>query len=355
MAEKEIQLKDRTIGPGHASYFIAEAGINHNGDLEMAMQLVDVAADAGADAVKFQTFNPDTLITKKSGKARYQKSSLDDTETFHQMLSRLALSYEDFRLLSNHAHERGISFMSKGYKEELDFLFEVGVPMFKIDSASIIYHSHIRKAATFGLPIVLSTGTATLGEVESALGIIRATGDSEVILLHCTTAYPCPMEQLNLKAMVTLRNAFEVNVGLSDHSVGYEATLAATALGAVAIEKHFTLDRNLPGPDHKASVEPDELSELIKSVRRVEAAMGSGIKGPTEAERENMLIVRRSLVAERDIRYGEVFDDSMVSFKRPSGGLGEEFLEVILGRVANVDILEGDPIVWDVIGGLSGG
>jgi N,N'-diacetyllegionaminate synthase len=355
MAENEIKLKGRTIGPGHPSYFIAEAGINHNGNLDMAMELVDVAADAGVDAVKFQTFNPDTVITKNAGKARYQKSDSEDTETFHGMLSRLALNYEDFRLLRDRAHEKGISFMSKGYKEDLNFLFDIGVPMFKIDSASIIYHSHISKAATFGIPIVLSTGTATLGEVEKALGLIRAGGDSDVILLHCTTAYPAPIDQMNLKAMATLRTAFDVNVGLSDHSEGYEAALAATAMGSVALEKHFTLDRNLTGPDHKASIEPDELVQLVKSVRKVEAALGSPVKGPTETERENMLVVRRSLVAERDIKKGEPFDESMVSFKRPAGGLGEEFKEIVLGRVATSDIPEGDPITWDIVGGFSNG
>lgn len=350
-----IDIAGRKIGPGQPCFVIAEAGVNHNGNLDMAMQLVDVAAEAGADAVKFQTFNPDTLVTKTAGKARYQKASRDDRETFYEMLCHLRLTYDDFRKLSDRAQERGILFMSKGYKEDLDFLFELGVPMFKIDSASIIYYSHLRKAAEFGIPIVLSTGTATLGEVEKALETIYEAGNHQVILLHCTSAYPTPIEQVNLRAMVTLRNAFGLNVGLSDHSEGIEVALAAVALGAVVVEKHFTLDRNLPGPDHRASLEPDELAALVRGIRKVEAALGSSRKRPTTLERENTLVIRRSLVAERAIKAGELFDTSTVSFKRPSGGLGEEFMEVILGRIATRDIGEGEPITWDVVGGFAGG
>jgi N-acetylneuraminate synthase/N,N'-diacetyllegionaminate synthase len=269
------------------------------------------------------------------------------------MLCRLQLTYNDFRKLNNRARERGITFISKGYKQELDFLHDLNVPFFKIDSASIIYYSYLRRAAQFGIPIVLSTGTATLGEVEKALKVIYDEGNRQVILLHCTTAYPAPVEQINLRAMLTLKNAFGLNVGLSDHSTGVEVALAAVALGSVVIEKHFTLDRNQPGPDHRASLEPDELQALIQGVSKVQAALGSPLKAPTSLERENMLVVRRSLVAECDIKAGESFKASMISFKRPSGGLGEDFLEVILGRLATKAIKEGEPITWDMVGGFS--
>lgn len=354
MAEPdEIRLGKRTIGPGYPCYIVAEAGINHNGSLRMAMKLIDVAVKAGADAVKFQTFNPDTVFTKTATKVGYQKTGSKDEETAYEMVRKLALSYDDFRQLNDYAHERGIAFFSKGHKEDIDFLVGLNVPMLKIDSSQLIWYSHIRKVAEQGIPIILSTGTCTLGEVEKALEIIYEAGNRDVVVLHCTTAYPAPIDQVNLQAMVTLKNAFGVNVGLSDHSEGIEASLGAVALGAAMIEKHFTLNRTLPGPDHQASLEPDQLTVLVTSVRKVEAALGSPIKSPTVIERENIRAVRRSIVAECDIMAGERFDVSNVSFKRPLGGLGEEFMEVVLRRVATRDIQEGEPITWDVVGGFA--
>lgn len=350
-----LRIGARTVGEGHPAFVIAEAGINHNGKLELAMQLVDVAAEAGADAVKFQTFNPDTLVTRAAAKARYQKSAEDDSQTFHALLKQLWLPDSAFEKLARHAQQRGIAFMSKGYYEELDLLVRLGVPALKIDSASIIYFSLLRKAAGFGLPIVLSTGGSTLGDVERALAEIAAVREVPVVLLHCTTAYPAPPEQMNLRAMRTLRQAFGLPVGLSDHSQGIEVALAAIAMGATILEKHFTLDRMLPGPDQKASLEPPELRALIEGIRKIEAALGDSTKRPTELELENMRTVRRSLVAERAIRAGETFGAQNVSFKRPSGGLGEELLEVVSGRVALRDIAEGEPITWAVIGGPARG
>ena len=350
-----VPIGQRLVGEGQPCYIVAEAGVNHNGSLVMARQLIDVAVAAGADAVKFQTFNPDTAVTKSAAKASYAKTGAGDQETFYEMLCRLALSHDDFRQLNDHARERGIVFFSKGYKDDTDFLVGLDVPMLKIDSSQITWYSHIRKVAEQKLPVILSTGTATLGEVEKALEITYEAGNHDVIVLHCTTAYPAPIDQINLRAMVTLRNAFGVNVGLSDHSLGIEAALGAVALGAVMIEKHFTLDCALPGPDHRASLEPDGLASLVQGVRRVEAALGGPIKGPRPVERENMLLVRRGLVAECYINSGARFDSSNVSFKRPSGGLGEEFMDVVLGRIATRDIGEGQPITWDVVGGFSDG
>jgi len=350
-----LHIGGRAVGEGHPAFVIAEAGINHNGKLDIAMQLVDVAAEAGADAVKFQTFNPDTLVTRTAAKARYQKSSQDDQQTFYELLTQLRLSDEAFEKLARHARQRQIIFMSKGYYEELDLLVRLGVPVLKIDSASVIYHSLLRKAAGFGLPIILSTGGSTLGEVERALAEIASVKSVPVVLLHCTTAYPAPVEQINLRAMHTLREAFGLPVGLSDHSQGIEVSFVAVGLGACVIEKHFTVDRSLPGPDQKASLEPGELKALMQGIRKVESALGSGRKGPTELELENLRTVRRSLVAERDIRAGEALDPTNISFKRPSGGLGEEMHGVVCGRIALRDIAEGEPITWDVVGGPARG
>lgn len=351
MTSTAIRIGDRLVGAGHPCFIIAEAGINHNGNLDMAIELVDVASASGADAVKFQTFDPDTLVTRSAGKAQYQKTSDDDTQTFYELLKGLQLPDSAFEKLSRHAAQRGIIFMSKGYFKELDLLVGLGVPVLKIDSASAIYYSLLRKAAGYGLPVILSTGGCNLGEVEKALAILADSGNPRVIVLHCTTAYPAPVEQMNLRAMGTLREAFGVTVGLSDHSQGIEVALAAVALGASVIEKHFTLSRSLPGPDHPASLEPQELTHLVAGIRKVESAMGGARKRATSLELENLRIVRRSLVADRDIRAGERFTTDSVAFKRPSGGLGEDLLEVVLGRVAARDIAEGEAITWAVVGG----
>lgn len=346
-----IKIAERPVGYGEPCFIVAEAGINHNGDLDTAMQLVDVAADAGVDAVKFITFNPDTLITKGAAKARYQKSGEEDQETFYQMLKGLWLSDDCFRQLSDRARERGIIFMSKGYMGELDFLVSLGVPVLKIDSASVVYYSLLRKAGAMALPVILSTGGASLGEVERALDELMQAGCSEIVLLHCTSAYPTPAEQVNLRAMLTLRDAFGLNVGLSDHSKGIEISLAAVALGATVIEKHFTLDRAMPGPDHQASLEPEELRQLVAGIRKIETALGDPRKKATPLESENMLVVRRSLVADNTIEAGEVFTEESLAFKRPAGGLSEDLKNVVVGRIASRRLEPGDPITWDVVGG----
>jgi len=351
MTTTQIRAGTRLIGAGQPCFLIAEAGINHNGNLDMAIELVDVASASGADAVKFQTFDPDTLVTKSAGKARYQKSGENDTQTFYELLKSLQLPDSAFEKLSRHAAQRGIMFMSKGYFKELDLLVGLKVPLLKIDSASVIYHSLLRKAAGYGLPVVLSTGGCNLGEVEKALAVLAGSGNPPVILLHCTTAYPAPVEQVNLRAMATLHAAFGLNVGLSDHSQGIEVSLAAVALGATVIEKHFTLSRSLEGPDHQASLEPQELASLVSGMRKVESALGDPRKRASSLELENLQIVRRSLVAERAISKGERFTNGCVAFKRPSGGLGEDMLEVVLDRVATRDIAEGEAITWEVVGG----
>ncbi|MCB1178978.1 MAG: N-acetylneuraminate synthase [Leptospiraceae bacterium] len=344
--------KNRFIGNGHPCFIIAEAGINHNGDINLAKKLIDLAKEAGADAVKFQTYNPDTLVTKKASKAKYQKTDDSDSETFYSMLKKLYLPKEAFQELSEHAKSRGIIFMSKAYMEFLDFLVGLGTPALKIDSASIIHLSYVKKIAEYNLPVIVSTGTSTLGEIEKALEVIHSTGNKKVVLLHCTTAYPTPIEEVNLNVMTTLKKSFGTHIGFSDHSEGIEMALASIPLGATVIEKHFTIDKNMEGPDHKASLEPQELKNLVDGVTKIQKGLGSFRKIPTPTEKENMKIVRRSLCAKKDIKAGEVFSEDLIDFKRPYNGLGEDMKEVIFKRVAAVDIEEGDPITWEVVGDL---
>jgi sialic acid synthase SpsE len=317
----------------------------------MARRLIDAAAEAGADVVKFQTFKAERVVTRDAAKADYQKRAAGDGQTMYEMLKALELGYDDFRELRKHAAARGLLFMSKGHKEDLEFLVEIGVPALKIDSAAVVYYSLLEKAGGLGLPVVFSTGGSNLGEVERALGVLEAHGNPPVALLHCTTAYPTPPEQINLRAMLTLRDAFGLDTGLSDHSEGIEVPIAAVAMGACIIEKHFTLDRALPGPDHKASLEPAELAAMIRGIRKVERALGDPRKRATPLEQKNMKLMRRSLVAERAIGAGELLAADMIGFKRPGSGLGEDLLPVILGRTAARAVAAGEPITWDAVGG----
>ena len=353
MTGQAFNIGGRLVGEGQPCLVIAEAGVNHNGSLDVALRLVDAAAEAGADVVKFQTFKAERVVSRRAAKADYQKTGEGDSQGMLEMLKRLELSGDDFRAIADHARHRGIIFMSKGHREDIDFLVELGVPALKIDSAAVVYYSLLRKAAGTGLPIILSTGGSKLGEVEKALDILAEHGDPPVALLHCTTAYPAPFDQINLRAMLTLKAAFGLSVGFSDHSEGIEIPIAAAALGACIIEKHFTLDRSLPGPDHKASLEPQELRRMVDGIRKIEQALGDPRKRPTELERRNMQLMRRSLVAERDIAAGEHLHADMVAFKRPGSGLGEDFLDLVIGRVAAKAIAAGDPITWDRIGGFA--
>lgn len=353
MTTQSFSIGGRGVGEGQPCLVIAEAGVNHNGSLEMALQLVDAAAEAGADVVKFQTFKTERVVSRRAAKADYQKTGSADGQTMYEMLKRLELSDDEFRAIAAHAKSRGIIFMSKGHREDIDFLVELGVPALKIDSAAVVYYSLLRKAAGMGLPVILSTGGSRLGEVEKALDLLAAHGNPPVALLHCTTAYPAPPDQVNLRAMATLRAAFGLPTGFSDHTEGIEIPIAAAALGACIVEKHFTLDRALPGPDHKASLEPQELRRMVEGIRKVEQALGDPRKRPTELEQRNMQVMRRSLVAERDIAAGERLQADMIAFKRPGTGLGEDFLDLLVGRLAARPIAAGEPITWDSIGGFA--
>ena len=319
---------------------IAEAGVNHNGDRALALQLVDVAAKAGADLVKFQTFKADRLVTLHASKAEYQKQTTLPDESQYAMLQRLELTREMHEALIAHCASRGIGFFSTGFDSaSIDMLVELGQDRFKVPSGEITNLPYLRHVGRYGKPVILSTGMATLGEIEAALAVLESAGTprDRITVLHCNTEYPTPMSDVNLRAMLTIRDAFDVAVGYSDHTSGIEVAVAAVALGATVIEKHFTLNRNLPGPDHKASLEPGELAAMVAAIRNVEQALGGGIKRRTTSEAKNAPIARKSLVAACAIRRGDVFSESNLSVKRPGTGVSPMRWDEVLGRKAPRD------------------
>jgi N,N'-diacetyllegionaminate synthase len=317
---------------------IAEAGVNHNGDLILAQKLIDVAAEAGVDFVKFQTFKPDKLVIPYAKKAEYQSQVVDDTESQYSMLKKLHLSREIHEALIEHCELRGVKFFSTGFDlESIDLLLELGVDCFKVPSGEITNLPYLNYVGSYGKSVILSTGMATLKEVGDALSLLERAGTprDRVTVLHCTTEYPTPMIDVNLSAMLTIRDTFGVDVGYSDHTLGIEVAIAAVALGARVIEKHFTLDRNLPGPDHKASLEPHELKSMVGAIHNIEKAMGDGIKRPSASELKNMSVARKSLVAACIIQEGEVFTETNLTVKRPGTGLSPMRWEEVLGLHAS--------------------
>ncbi|MDE6445167.1 MAG: N-acetylneuraminate synthase [Muribaculaceae bacterium] len=318
---------------------IAEAGVNHNGSFELACRLVDAAADAGADYVKFQTFRTENLVTRSVGAADYQKRNCNAESQF-QMLKNLELTFGEFRHLADYCRTRGIGFLSTPFdRESTDFLASLGMDYMKIPSGELTNLPYLRHAAATRIPPIISTGMSTLSDVEGALSVFLDAGfsRSEIILLHCTTQYPTPFGDVNLRAMETLRNAFGVQTGYSDHTEGIEVPVAAVALGAAVIEKHFTLDRNMEGPDHKASLEPSQLSAMVTSIRNIEAALGSGIKHVADSERENIRAARKSIVAAEPIKKGEAFSENNLTVKRPGTGISPMMWDDVLGRTAAYD------------------
>jgi N,N'-diacetyllegionaminate synthase len=319
---------------------IAEAGVNHNGDMALAKQLIDVAADAGADLVKFQTFNADRQVTQAAAKADYQLQQTDQAETQHAMLRRLELSEAMHHALIAHCATRGIGFFSTGFDiPSLDLLRGLGQKLFKIPSGEITNLPYLRHVGQWGGPLILSTGMATLGDIEAALDVLVRSGTalSAITVLHCTTEYPTPMVDVNLRAMLGIQAALGVAVGYSDHTPGIEVATAAVALGATVIEKHFTLSRNLPGPDHQASLEPAELSAMVRAIRNIEVALGDGVKRISASEAKNRPIARKSLVAARAIKQGERFSPDNVTAKRPGTGLSPMLWDEVMGQVARRD------------------
>jgi N,N'-diacetyllegionaminate synthase len=319
---------------------IAEAGVNHNGELGLAKELIDVAAEAGADIVKFQTFSADRLVTRTVKKANYQTLNTDGQESQHEMLRRLELSAEMHRELIAHCGTRNIGFFSTGFDiESVDLLVSLDQDHFKIPSGEITNLPYLRHIGQLGKSVIISTGMATLGEIESAIDVIEQAGTprTNMTVLHCTTEYPTPMAEVNLRAMQSIHTAFGVAVGYSDHTLGIEVAIAAVAMGASVIEKHFTLDRNLLGPDHKASLEPEELKAMVAAIRNIEIALGDGIKRLTPSEAKNKPIARKSLVANSAIKAGEAFSAENITTKRPSTGISPMRWDEVIGRTSPRD------------------
>jgi N-acetylneuraminate synthase len=322
------------VGAGHPTFVIAEAGVNHNGDLERALALVDAAADAGADAVKFQTFRADAVVTALAPQAAYQRRRAP-ARSQHDMLRRLELSEDAHRRLQRRATRRRLAFLSTPFDAaSADFLQAIGVPAFKIPSGELTNVPFLRHIARFGRPIIMSTGMATLDEVRDAVATIRRARRCPMALMHCVSCYPASPEEINLRAILTLAKEFDVPVGYSDHTMGIHAAIAAVALGACIIEKHLTLDRRLRGPDHAASLEPDEFEAMVREIRDVERMLGSGVKQPVPRERSIARVARRSLVTSVPIQKGSRLAAQMLTCKRPGTGLPPAAFEDVVGRTA---------------------
>ncbi len=340
---------------GRPVFIIAEAGVNHNGDPALAEKLVDAAVEAGADAVKFQTFKADRVISRSAPKADYQREAAEREESQLEMVRRLELSADAHRDLCRYCEEKGIAFISTPFDEgSVDLLDELRVPLFKIPSGEITHLPFLEYAACKGRDIILSTGMSTLAEVGEAVETIRMVwkdgGESpRLTLLHCVSSYPAPPEESNLRAMETLRDAFHLPVGFSDHTPGIAVALAAAAMGACVIEKHFTLDRNLPGPDQRASLEPVELRALVRGIRTVERALGDGVKRPMPSEKNTREVARRSLVAAVDIPEETLVTEGMLAMKRPGTGIPPKAFRKVLGRKAKKKICADELIAWEML------
>jgi N,N'-diacetyllegionaminate synthase len=359
LAEAELILKSQTIkvgigskmvGEGEPCFIIAEAGVNHNGSLEYAKKMIDTAKLAGADAVKFQNFTAEEIATSGAEKAEYQRETTCRDESQYDMLKKLELQEWEFRNLADYAKARDIIFMSTPFSSRgVDALEKIGVPAYKIASGEITNFPLLEYIAKKGKPVILSTGMSTLDEIDEALNTLRSAGAKEIILLHCITSYPAKMEEVNLTAMALLKSTFGLPIGLSDHTLGITAPIAAVALGACVIEKHFTLDRNLPGPDQKASLEPSALKALVTAVRDVEKALGNGFKQPTEDEEKIRLISRRSIVAGIEIPKGAILTEGMLALKRPGTGIAPKDLKKLVGKKAKKTIPIDHLIAWDMV------
>lgn len=329
------------------TYIIAEAGVNHNGSLAMAKQLIDVASDAGADAVKFQTFKANKLVSKSAQKADYQKQTTDADESQHAMIKKLELDRAAHLELIAYCKTRSIEFLSTPFDDDsIELLDELGLATFKIPSGEITNVPYLRHIGSLNKRIILSTGMANLGEIEAAIQVLTQAGTQRenIDILHANTEYPTPMRDVNLKAMQTLGQAFNLPYGYSDHTNGIEVPIAAVALGASVIEKHFTLDRSLPGPDHKASLEPDELSAMVSAIRNIEIALGSPVKQPSPSEAKNKAIARKSLVASTAIKQGDIFSENNLTVKRPGTGISPLRWDEIMGTAAPRDYQEDELI-----------
>lgn len=336
---KKVRIGNRLIGEGEPCFIIAEAGINHNGDVKLAKRLIDVAKKAEVDAVKFQTFRAEEMVTRNAEKATYQKESTGTEVSQLDMIKKLQLSGKDFQELFAYAKLKGIIFLSSPFdKGSVDLLDQLGVPAFKIPSGEITNFGLLRHIARKRKPVIISTGMSKHREIREALEVIRKEGVVEIILLHCVSCYPARIEDMNLRVMGTLQRVFKLPVGLSDHTLGTTIPIAAAALGASVIEKHFTLHKEMAGPDHKASLEPEELKQMAKAVRQVEIAIGDGKRRLTAEEERIKKVVRRSIVARADIHKGTIIIEEMLDIKRPGTGIEPKYIESVVGNVAKTTI-----------------
>lgn len=345
-----IRIGERLIGHGQPVFIIAEAGVNHNGDLDRAIAMIDAAVAARADAVKFQTYSTEALITRTAPKAQYQSLTTDPGESQFKMLKRLEISEEFQRQLVKHCRQRDILFLSTPYDEgSADQLEDLDVSAFKVASTDTTNIPFLKYLARKERPIILSTGMCNLGEVEEAVFAIKDENNQDIVILQCTAQYPAPIQEMNLKTMATMRKAFRCPVGFSDHSEGIGASPWAVAAGACVVEKHFTLSRKLPGPDHRASLEPEELTELVKTIREVEQAMGDGIKRPTASELPNKLTHQKSVVARRNIAEGQIITSEDLTCKRPGTGVRPRYLEKFVGLRARRNIAADELLDWTLV------
>ena len=327
---------------------IAEAGVNHNGDIETAKRLIDVASDAGVDYVKFQTFKANKIVTKQAKRADYQNENTKNLDTQYEMLKKLELNEDAHQVLIKYCNDKGIKFLSTGFDlDSLEFLHKIGIRLAKIPSGEITNYPYLKKVAQLFSEVVLSTGMSDIDDINKALAILLKFGvkKENITILHCNTEYPTPMTDVNLKAMLHIQKELDVKIGYSDHTLGIEVPIAAVALGARVIEKHFTLDRNLPGPDHRASLEPNELKHMVKSLRNIEKALsGSEIKEPSKSELKNKSIIRKSIVAIKPIAIGETFNNNNIGTKRPGTGISPINWESVIGQVSK-DNFEQDELI----------
>ena len=325
-------------------YIIAEAGVNHNGSFSLACKLVDAAKEAGADCIKFQTFKSENLVSRSAGKAEYQKKTTGDSSQ-QDMLKKLELSFEEFLQLKDYCKKVGITFLSTPFDfDSIEFLNSVDMPFWKVPSGEVTNLPYLLALAKTGKPVVMSTGMCNMEEIREAIHVLKTNGTKQITLLHCNTEYPTPFEDVNLNAMQTMRDVFHLEVGYSDHTKGIEVPIAAVALGATIIEKHFTLDRNMEGPDHKASLEPKELAGMVRSIRNIEKALGTGEKAPSPSEKKNISIARKSIVAKTNIKAGDIFTEENITVKRPGSGISPMKWFDVLGTKAVRDFGEDELI-----------
>lgn len=344
-----IRIEDKLIGQNYPCFIIAEAGVNHDGDINLAKKLIDEAKKAGVDAIKFQTFKTEDLVTRKARMATYQKKNLEADDSQFNMLKCLELSHEDFTDLKKYCGKKGIIFLSTAHTEsEIDFLDPL-VSAHKIASGDLTNIPFLKKIAETKKPIILSTGMGAMKEIKEAVNVVRNQGNNKIVVLHCTTNYPCLPEEVNLKAMLAIQDEIGLPVGYSDHTEGIDVSVLAVAMGARVIEKHFTLDKTLPGPDHRVSLEPKELVQMVKTIRGTEKILGSGVKIPTKSEKTISTVVRKSIIAKVDIPTGARIKAEMLIIKRPGNGIMPKEVYKVIGKIAKADITADSLIRWNQI------